>query len=106
MSIESIEAKRLRNAEYMRRFRERQRAAGLCQHCNELPVPGTVHCPKHTELNRAGARAHRQKHIDAGLCVTCHEPPREGRLRCARCQERRTQRDRGRTRAKRGAARV
>jgi hypothetical protein len=71
-----------KQAEYLRQWRERQKARGLCTQCTQPATPGKTRCEGHQRaVNEASARWHEGQRMK-GLCLQCTAPVLAGFLYC------------------------
>lgn len=76
------------HAAYMRAWRARQVAAGLCPKCgDDPPAPDRSYCAGCLQAQAAKGPARKVERRAAGLC-TCGRTPAPGGKRCARCRRR------------------
>jgi len=65
-----------RASRYLRQYRQRKRARGVCYRCRRCAVPHGTLCEKHRERNRENARAQwaRNARQHPRRCLQCHKP--------------------------------
>src|SRR5271170_5212448 len=73
--------------------RQRQKGAGLCSQCNDLPVPGRSRCRKHLDKANAMARRRNAARKAHGYCLRCPNRAKEGHVLCQVCLDKPKKRD-------------
>lgn len=65
------QAKRESNAWHAQKFREKNRANGLCIYCGDAPLPGRSKCARCTERMRLANEKRHHAFAAQGLCTLC-----------------------------------
>ena len=71
-----------------KRWREKNRALGLCERCGKPREPGRVLCAYHLEKRKADANRRYAKKIAANVCPVCRTQSPEVGTICSSCKPR------------------
>ncbi len=79
---------RMFRIEYMRRYREKRKARGMCLHCVKPTVEGKVLCEGCLKSSRDRSRDYYYWLKEQGMCTHCgSNRPRDGKLTCEECSQ-------------------